>query len=114
MTAAAIHDQAVALCEEVREMDNARGACVSRWRCKVCQKTTDYKSNTLRHIRVAHTQTTYRCVCGVEFKWSDSLKKHRRKCGMHQQFSATQDTQHVLEQQKQQEFIAAITALHHQ
>ena len=85
------HDTAALLCEEVvvaaPRLETKDGAIsltptsvTSRWRCKVCGKETDYKSNTLRHIRVAHTANTYRCVCGVEFKWSDSLKKHRRKC----------------------------------
>jgi predicted RNA-binding Zn-ribbon protein involved in translation (DUF1610 family) len=85
------HDTAGLLCEEVvvaaPNVDTRDGtmsltptSVTSRWRCKVCGKETDYKSNTLRHIRVAHTANTYRCACGAEFKWSDSLKKHRRKC----------------------------------
>ena len=89
------HDTAALLCEEVVIAAAGSGSgpdiitddgtytsalTTSRWRCKVCGKETDYKSNTLRHIRVAHTANTYRCACGVEFKWSDSLKKHKRKC----------------------------------
>ena len=80
LTQASMRYENARMCQEVMET-LPNGKLVARYVCTICGKKTDYKSNTMRHIRVAHTTTTYDCeFCGQSFKWSDSLRKHRRKC----------------------------------
>jgi len=65
--------------DKVEEFISAEG--IKMWRCKLCQKSANLKSNMLRHMSIHTGVRPYSCrYCSVAFSVSSNRLRHEKSC----------------------------------